>query len=391
MPSLAFQPITINADGSFTPSTAPIARTGNEYKLTQDIHNPLIVKADNIVVNGQGHLLNGNGTVGNLFVLKSQIGVELSSAKNVTVHDFNIQNFKIGVLLDSSDNAIAAQNTLTLNNQGILGINSSDPVIKGNDFSNRYQEAIGLASCLNSAVTSNKLTESGISIDNSNGNVISNNDFDQAGIGVHSSNNTLITANNFYKGWVATSISDSSDVVVAANNYTDSNIAVTDSGIPGNLFFMNNFVNSAYPPDMSGGATDNEGIPFNMKDFWDNGKVGNYWSNYTQRSPNAQPAGTSGAWNTPYVVNNNNTDYYPLVAPVSSEAAQDLSQALISIHFASSPTPTPSPSPSLSPAPSTSPTPSPSVPEFPTWIFLSLIIIATLLTVLFSRKKHFYQ
>jgi parallel beta-helix repeat protein len=348
MPSLAFPPITINADGTVTPSTAPLTRAGSEYKVTQDVHNPLIVKADNIVVDGQGHLINGNGTVGSLFVVKSQTGIELSSSKNVTVRNFDIENFKIGILLDASDNVTVMQNTLTLNNQGILAINSSNPVIKGNDFSSRYQQAIRLTCCLNSEVTNNKLTESGIGIDETNGNVIAHNDFKQAGIGLQSSNNTLISANTFYMGWVATGIFDSPNTIVAANNYTDCHIAVTDSGVPGNLFFMNGFVNSTYPPDLSGGATTNDGTPINIKDFWDNGTVGNYWSNYTQRYPNAKPAGTSGTWNTPYVVSLNNTDYHPLIAPIASDVAQAVSQALISTHTTSSP-PSPTPTPIIPP------------------------------------------
>jgi len=85
MTSTTFSPIIINKNETITPSTAPITHDGNEYKLTEDIHNPLIVKADNIVVNGQGHLLNGNGTLGNLFVLLSQTGVDVSGTKNVTM------------------------------------------------------------------------------------------------------------------------------------------------------------------------------------------------------------------------------------------------------------------------------------------------------------------
>jgi hypothetical protein len=45
--------------------------------------------------------------------------------------------------------------------------------------------------------------------------------------------------------------------------------------------------------------------------------------------------------------------------------------------------PTPSPTPTLSPGMS----PSPSVPEFPSWIILPLVLTATLLTVLFIKRK----
>jgi hypothetical protein len=38
-------------------------------------------------------------------------------------------------------------------------------------------------------------------------------------------------------------------------------------------------------------------------------------------------------------------------------------------------------------APATSPTPSPSIPEFPTWIIPPIFMAATLLTVVFIRKR----
>jgi nitrous oxidase accessory protein NosD len=52
--------------------------------------------------------------------------------------------------------------------------------------------------------------------------------------------------------------------------------------------------------------------------FWDNGTVGNYWSNYTQKYPNVREVGSSGIGDIPYVIGTNNTDFHPLITPVSS-------------------------------------------------------------------------
>jgi hypothetical protein len=52
-----------------------------------------------------------------------------------------------------------------------------------------------------------------------------------------------------------------------------------------------------------------------MVNFWDNGSVGNYWSDYLTRYPNASEIGSSGIGDTPYVIGANNTDNYPLMAP----------------------------------------------------------------------------
>jgi hypothetical protein len=49
--------------------------------------------------------------------------------------------------------------------------------------------------------------------------------------------------------------------------------------------------------------------------FWDNGypSGGNYWSDYKEKYPNATELDESGIWSTPYVIDENNTDNYPLI------------------------------------------------------------------------------
>jgi parallel beta-helix repeat protein len=56
------QYITINTDGTITPSTAPIARDENRYTLTSDIGGSIKILKDNIVFDGQGHTVYGNGS-----------------------------------------------------------------------------------------------------------------------------------------------------------------------------------------------------------------------------------------------------------------------------------------------------------------------------------------
>jgi hypothetical protein len=73
--------------------------------------------------------------------------------------------------------------------------------------------------------------------------------------------------------------------------------------------------------------------------------VGNYWSDYLTKYPNATQIDNSSVWNTPYVIDANNTDYYPLVAPYAV------------------------------------------VPEFPSSLILPLFLIATLLAVIICKKK----
>jgi len=53
---------------------------------------------------------------------------------------------------------------------------------------------------------------------------------------------------------------------------------------------------------------------------WDDGypSGGNYWSDYSERSPDASEIDGSGIWDTPYVIDENNQDNYPVVPEFSS-------------------------------------------------------------------------
>jgi len=55
--------ILIKNDGSIEPTTAPIERTGNIYKLTDNIVLFSIeIQRDNIVLDGAGYMIQGNAS-----------------------------------------------------------------------------------------------------------------------------------------------------------------------------------------------------------------------------------------------------------------------------------------------------------------------------------------
>ncbi len=67
---------------------------------------------------------------------------------------------------------------------------------------------------------------------------------------------------------------------------------------------------------------------------WDNGFEGNYWSDYEEKYPDAQELDGSGIWDTPYDIDWNNRDNFPLVQPWSpkpqgpAEATQELIETI---------------------------------------------------------------
>jgi hypothetical protein len=101
---------------------------------------------------------------------------------------------------------------------------------------------------------------------------------------------------------------------------------------PHNEFYHNNFINNTQQVSSQ-----------NLTNAWDDGSMGNYWSDYQTKYPTATPVGN--IWDTPYVIDANNTDHYPLV-----------NQYVI--------------------------------PEFPSFLIVPLFMPTTLLTMVLYRKKH---
>jgi hypothetical protein len=129
-----------------------------------------------------------------------------------------------------------------------------------------------------------------------------------------------------------------------------------------NIVFHNNFVNNTQ-----------QGVDYDWlgTNHWDNGKEGNYWSDY-----NGTDMNSDGIGDTPYTLSEaisfyaqstKSTDRYPLIAPF------DISSITIQLPEWAYSLPSPSPTPELSPSPTpnspSSPSPSPSL--FPTPTFTS--------------------
>jgi len=79
----------------------------------------------------------------------------------------------------------------------------------------------------------------------------------------------------------------------------------------GDRIYHNDLVNNIY------NAYDNSSA---LVEYWDNGSHsgGNYWSDYLLKYPDASRVGSSGIGNTPYTINSNNTDNYPLMSPFNT-------------------------------------------------------------------------
>lgn len=259
--------VYINIFGVIVPSSAPIQQNGNIYTFTADINEAIEIQANNIIIDGANHTVQGTGTGTSIIIGNIP---DLPTVYNVTLKNLRITVFGGGILLRNCLNcSIVNVNITVVSNDGISVYRSSNNSIIENQV--RAQTAgVRLDQAYNNTVLGNNVTDS----------------YD--GIEIWGSlNNTVV-----------------------GNNITNSSWGIRLSDSSSNKIYHNNFVNNTHQFYL-----DNEG-----KDFWDDGfpSGGNYWSDYKARYPNATEQDHSGIWNTPYVIDSNNKDSYPLIPEFSS-------------------------------------------------------------------------
>jgi hypothetical protein len=122
--------IEIKGDGSVV-GTDKIQRNDTLYTFTETINGSIVAFLDNIVIDGAGHALQGNGT---------SVGFFLQGRENVTVRNVRISNFTYGIALvpdyepGASFNCgfIIQGNTIANTLTGIYNLFADDVTISGN-------------------------------------------------------------------------------------------------------------------------------------------------------------------------------------------------------------------------------------------------------------------
>jgi hypothetical protein len=342
----------VRSNGEIEPPTLPIQRIDNRYILTDNIVNyTLEIQRSNIVLDGAGFTIQG------VYALKFD-ALTLSNINNVTIKNLKLNLFMNGIVLnntshiDVTNNRIDAQTCVTIDN-----VYDSD--ISGNTFSGKgfciqgqgtnniinynYIEgrAVGLILSNGNNITNNLIkTPVGTSIQLGGynepciNNIISDNTIIiddpsgvPSGIGIFdgSSNNQVFKnkITGCYSSFIASSIivSNSRDNIFYENSFANSQYGVYVDGKSAsmeavdkptlsinNTFFSNNFLNVSKSVQINNNASVNN---------WDNGSIGNYWSDYLTKYPQAKEIGNSAIGDTPYNLNVNNTDNYPLISQVN--------------------------------------------------------------------------
>ena len=338
--------VYIRADGSIEPSTASIAIENNVYTLTGDLTNTTVkIERDGIILDGAGYSIIGND-------INFHVGVDISNRTNTTVKNLVINQFGSGILMENAsnntlkenkittyiafnmgnaDNNIIVSNTAVTLDYGIFGSGSCNQIMDNNfslSGSGYAYMGISLHSSNNNTLSHNSISHGiGINLADSHYNTISNNtliggntELDSTGIFLTRSSNNQIFGNIIKEKTSVSStglhLSEESANNLVFENLLEKNTyavalcyySVEESrpeNVYNNTLYRNSFINNVNNVRVA------KGTPVN---YWDNGQQGNFWSDYKGNDNN-----NDGKGDTPYIIDENNQDNYPLMAPYSVE------------------------------------------------------------------------
>jgi nitrous oxidase accessory protein len=251
------------------------------------VNKPLLLVGEN----KQNTTIDGSGTETVVYVI----------ANNVTLSGFTIQNGEQGIYLRYSSNNVVSGNNVSSNGYGIYLWGSSHNVVSGNDASNN-DYGIYLEGSSHNTLTSNNVSNNGYGtrLYHSDNNVVSGNDAsnNDYGIYVGDSGSTRISGNDASNNDYGIYLSYTENNVVSGNNVSSNGYGIYLWGSSHNVIFQNNFISYTEPIRSIGSVNS-----------WDNGVEGNYWSGY-----HGTDADWDGIGDTPYHIDINNQDNYPLIA-----------------------------------------------------------------------------
>jgi parallel beta-helix repeat protein len=264
--------------------------------------------------------------------------VALINCRAIVVQNQQISKTQ-GILVAWTTNSTVTNNSLNGNFNAIQVLHSSNIMVSENkiweslslvNLNTGLEEGGDGVSIVHSqylTVINNHVTENrngGITCTNSSGNQLIGNVVTRNwhnGINLVSSSNLNLIALNYVYNHTTMSlgavfIKDSTQNQLVANNLTDNGCwAIQLQGEQGNnTFYGNNFLNNSYINARRNRGTIQISTPGTANgNSWDNGSIGNYWSDYGSLDTNRDGVGDS-----PYYINPTNQDNHPLMNLVAT-------------------------------------------------------------------------
>ena len=286
---------------------------GSYYVLNGDFFNcTMVVECDNAVIDGAGHTFQGASGLNRIAT-----GIYLSGRKNVIIKNIIIDNYVTGIQLSECENITISNNSVSDCSVNIEMTHSNNSRIESNNVTGGVFRGIVFGACNNNSFTKNNIignsmgfmAEGDIWISSRYntviGNYIAENDF---GISIIQGSNNRIEGNNITRNNFGISIRNSDQVI--GNTFLDNNYGFQLHS-ENCTFYHNNFSNSSEHYGRHEWAV--KVSPINS---WDSGSEGNYWSDY-----NGIDANGDGIGDTPYTLDSNNTDNFPLMKPFGTNSS----------------------------------------------------------------------
>ena len=242
-------------------------------------------------------------------------GIDLKDSNNSNITDNIINNCTEGILLYNSTDTVVEHNTMTYNYGGIHLAGSSYGNIVTHNAISSNSWGINMDNSSDNILTENTLTNNswtGIDLFQSKceNNTLSGNIITSNGNGIRSynraSNNTIknniVMYNNDTQGGRGRGISlsdHSRGYTITGNTITENRYGLYLLISEDNTLYHNSFINNTKNAYQAVGSYTN---------FWDNGFEGNHWSNYT--GVDSEHDGIGDSW---YEIDEDNTDHYPLM------------------------------------------------------------------------------
>lgn len=284
--------------------------------LTTDLAETIQIDSDDIILDGNGHVLTGS---------KTGRGVYFADRKYVTIKNLNVTQFSVGIEIYNSSFSNIKENNAFNNIYDFRIIYSNDNEIINNAASVGDDWGIQLYASNNNIISGNTIigTKRGIWLYSSNNNILSNNIVQNNWYGsdcirlAYSNNNKVFNniiipiLNNLNMKGIRLMYSNNN--VVSGNKVSNNLIGILVESSNNNIIY-NNYLNNTNNAITTGNNTWNTRKTVGTNIVGGHYLGGNFWAQpdgngYSQKCIDSEP---DGICDLPYELNSRNIDFLPL-------------------------------------------------------------------------------
>jgi len=260
----------------------------NLFGITVAASNNTII-SNNVTRSGRGIIVSSKNNMfaDNIVCLNSGDGILLGGSNSTLISNTVSSNGLYGIRIHSSSTNTLQNNTISNNVEGIFVFTESRyNTLIGNTLAGNTRGIYLLYYSMNNSLIANTASNNGIGIQ----------------LTQCCNNNTLVD-NVAFSNNLGIGLKDSRRNVLSGNKILSNQQGILlELASNKNAFFRNSFVNN----------TKQVLIDNSYNTTWYTDRKGNFWSNYNGTDLDGDEIG-----DTPYIIDENNTDNYPLMKPYS--------------------------------------------------------------------------